>query len=53
MVIRRDLLGHVRKDSQVVFYICLAGGGPTGIPTGDKLLSNAKNVKVTIGGCGG
>jgi hypothetical protein len=37
-----DLLGHIRKDSQVVFYICLAGGGPTGIPTGDKLLSRGK-----------
>ena len=23
------------------------------VQTGDKLLSNAKNVKVTIGGCGG
>ena len=23
------------------------------VQSGDKLLSNAKNVKVTIGGCGG
>ncbi|MBN2432118.1 MAG: hypothetical protein JXQ27_11625 [Acidobacteria bacterium] len=37
-----DLLDHVRKDSPIVFYLCLVGGGPTGIPTGDKVLSRGK-----------
>lgn len=39
---RRDLIGHVRKDSQVVFHICLVGGSTNGIPTGEKVISQGK-----------
>jgi|GEM_PF-999780 len=37
-----DLLDHVRKDSHIVFHMCLVGGGPTGVPTGDRMLSRGK-----------
>jgi hypothetical protein len=39
---RRDLLDHLRKDSQLVFYLCMVGGGNHGVPTGDKILSRGK-----------
>lgn len=39
---RRDLLEHVRRDSQLVFQLCLVGGGPNGVPTGEKILSQGK-----------
>lgn len=36
---RTDLMDHLRRGSQAVFHICLVGGGSTGIPTGEKMLS--------------
>jgi len=39
---KSDLLDHVRKDSQVVFHLCLVGGGSTGILTGEKIISRGK-----------
>ncbi len=39
---RRDLLDHLCKDSQLVFYLCLVGGGNHGVPTGDKILSRGR-----------
>lgn len=39
---KRDLLDHLRKDSQVVFHLCLVGGGSNGIPTGEKVVSMGK-----------
>ncbi len=37
---RRDLLDHLCKDSQLVFYLCLVGGGH-GVPTA-KILSRGR-----------
>ena len=39
---RRDLLDHLRQDSQLVFYLCLVGGGNHAVPTGDKVLSRGR-----------
>jgi len=36
---KRDLLSHVQKGNRVVFHICLVGGSPNGIPTGEKIIS--------------
>jgi len=39
---KRDLLDHLRRDSQIVFLHCLVGGSCNGIPTGEKTLSTGK-----------